>query len=1466
MPKSDLNKEILTQIEKASNPERNLGNVAIRSPKVLRYKPKAVIDNPQGISIAWQKRSYGFNRGTTADLDNMIFFNWTGILSRGRIIADKGNFTDDGFDAHANIQYAVEVFADEAATVDLKITSGQSSIAVYLNKEKVFTSGVNFFQTGNRSLSLVQGWNRIDIFYYRETSGGALKIEGDLGTYISSWRDVDFTPSQAPQWRDTDPLITEYIDTEDFGQAQNVLFWKKFPVANEEDVDTFDGENIFAWECYRSEKVPLINLAGSNVTVISGWGDTGFAVSGDLRTVIPAGNSIYLKATEDEYVVSGTNYSEDDTETRVEISGTFSSAPAASDPILIDKFKRIWGFMYDDTLPFIISGTDPMVQHGQSYKYFLKTRDAARGNRSERSIIQTIVAGDSTAPGHVTNIGNIRIFNNLMIYFNIPTDDDLAGFKVYEGAVADANLVKTVSLKSTAIPGVSYFSIQVGTDRNNAILDPQTQYTFYVTPFDYRNNENTTTPPSTSTGYGTILGGMGSFDSGDPGFFMGYDGSQHVISMGDGTSDTQSIRWDGATLVVSGGVIDQIAAESSPALQSWQFSTDFYAEDYRTVGWGAGTLTLQDGTTYSIISGNTGNMADVTYIYFDKATSQTAFQVSSTSGDAVGSSKLLITVGNLVPDATKKATFQEFGGQGSQGVFITADHIQTNSLDAGLIDVDVLSALTANMGTLTAGNITLDSAGFIRAGQTAYDTGSGFWIGYDTDAYKFSIGDGSTSLTWDGSTLTVNGSVLTSLAAGSETSIQGWQFDGLFSASDYRNINWAAGTLTLMDGTTYSISGGGIGPLSTPYYVYFDKAVSTTAFQTTGTASNTVGSGKILIAVLENNPDSSKLAYYQVFGGGVKGIHPIVSGSNIAANSISANEIIANTITANEMNVSQLSAIAVDAGSITAGSLTGLTITGGLIQTAVEGGQRIAISGADNTLRFYDPNGVNVITIDDNIHGGSEPGMKINSIEDDNQNYTTLGSLGLFTQHESSSASPIYGLNKYGGSDPTLTAGVRGSSNHDLSTTWGKKRVGVWAEAYVGNIDCNDESIGIYVTSNAVGRPGDTYAAWFESGRVYVKEDLFVTGNTVLENTSAENLTVSGTAQFLNDNFFYIERASTGLVLNARCEATSSNLFVGGEGPQTIYLTGGSGDSMRLAANSSAEHHIMINTSGDVFMHNSLTVSGTALTISHPTDPTLRLQNNIGGNPVNAGRIYFGEGVGGDQFEITHNGLTNELAFKTNTAGQVMSITRDTKLVVISGSLGIGGVPSEELHVFGKIHGTEQIRGTSTLESFPQFSKVDDTDTGVAFPAANEVSIVVSGTRRERWTESARFTDFDDSDADGRGWEEGNTAINTATTTPTTIKSFTMVANEILLIEYTILGADESDNITMMQRIERFEKIGTMTKLSDDNVKTDIDQAVGADVEVLLDDPQIHIQVWPGTTDNTRWTCCYRAYRMISPF
>jgi len=58
--------------------------------------------------------------------------------------------------------------------------------------------------------------------------------------------------------------------------------------------------------------------------------------------------------------------------------------------------------------------------------------------------------------------------------------------------------------------------------------------------------------------------------------------------------------------------------------------------------------------------------------------------------------------------------------------------------------------------------LNIGNTGSIRGGQTAYDTGSGWFLGYSSSAYKLSIGDGTlnNSLKWDGTDLYVKGTQL----------------------------------------------------------------------------------------------------------------------------------------------------------------------------------------------------------------------------------------------------------------------------------------------------------------------------------------------------------------------------------------------------------------------------------------------------------------------------------------------------------------------------------------------------------------------------------------------------------------------------------------------------------------------------------------------------------------------------------
>ena len=82
-------------------------------------------------------------------------------------------------------------------------------------------------------------------------------------------------------------------------------------------------------------------------------------------------------------------------------------------------------------------------------------------------------------------------------------------------------------------------------------------------------------------------------------------------------------------------------------------------------------------------------------------------------------------------------------------VAINSSGVETITLEGTTGNATFAGILSAASGTL--GTLEITSAGHIKGGQTDYNTGAGFFLGYSGGAYKFSIGNpNSYYLTWDG--------------------------------------------------------------------------------------------------------------------------------------------------------------------------------------------------------------------------------------------------------------------------------------------------------------------------------------------------------------------------------------------------------------------------------------------------------------------------------------------------------------------------------------------------------------------------------------------------------------------------------------------------------------------------------------------------------------------------------------------
>jgi hypothetical protein len=152
------------------------------------------------------------------------------------------------------------------------------------------------------------------------------------------------------------------------------------------------------------------------------------------------------------------------------------------------------------------------------------------------------------------------------------------------------------------------------------------------------------------------------------------------------------------------------------------------------------------------------------------------------------------------------------------------------------LKVGTLSAITVNTGALTVQDtLTMSTLGKIRGGQTDYNTGTGFFLGYSGAAYKFSIGSTAASLLWDGSSLSLTGS--------SSISISG-------SASFSGTTSTPQGNMTL-----YAVS-------------------------TTGTAINGYANNTAFAAGVRGFHAGTDVLNYGVWGSGGSGVRGDANGTN----------------------------------------------------------------------------------------------------------------------------------------------------------------------------------------------------------------------------------------------------------------------------------------------------------------------------------------------------------------------------------------------------------------------------------------------------------------------------------------------------------------------------------------------------------------------------------------------------------
>ncbi len=264
-------------------------------------------------------------------------------------------------------------------------------------------------------------------------------------------------------------------------------------------------------------------------------------------------------------------------------------------------------------------------------------------------------------------------------------------------------------------------------------------------------------------------------------FDIGYDTNLSRNDLSAALPDFQAVETPSTGSGYAGGITDFTNDVSSP--QNFQSGTLTSTLEQAVGVLFSGKKTFSDTTngyrfgidvldnTFKFIMGTTGSSIDWNVTTPNTLTITGA--ISATSG-AIGG----FSIGSdYVRDAANSFGLSSTVTGGNDVRFWSGDTFANRATAPLRIyeNGDIVGTSATFTGTINATGGYIGSAtalvyestgintgitGHIRGGQTSYNTGTGYFLGYDSTDYKFSIGNpAGYYLTWDGATLRVKGTV-----------------------------------------------------------------------------------------------------------------------------------------------------------------------------------------------------------------------------------------------------------------------------------------------------------------------------------------------------------------------------------------------------------------------------------------------------------------------------------------------------------------------------------------------------------------------------------------------------------------------------------------------------------------------------------------------------------------------------------
>jgi hypothetical protein len=172
-------------------------------------------------------------------------------------------------------------------------------------------------------------------------------------------------------------------------------------------------------------------------------------------------------------------------------------------------------------------------------------------------------------------------------------------------------------------------------------------------------------------------------------------------------------RWG----VLSNGIPSAavVADKMTRQARSWTGDIEFQATASNAISWSSATIRFADGSTQSVNSGSaTFATAGPRYIYLSDGSSTLGVTTDPAVPLSV-ESRVLLAVAKRASDGSSEAFIVPAVGALGGGMNINADNIAANSITAAKISVVSLAAISADLGTVTAGEL---SAAVVVASST----------------------------------------------------------------------------------------------------------------------------------------------------------------------------------------------------------------------------------------------------------------------------------------------------------------------------------------------------------------------------------------------------------------------------------------------------------------------------------------------------------------------------------------------------------------------------------------------------------------------------------------------------------------------------------------------------------------------------------------------------------------------------